>query len=210
MRVRGINMSAKYSALLGLFFIVNSSFANEAPTPKGLEHCTVCHGSQLKGNSNIGAPRLTDLPTWYIQRQLKNFKEGIRGNHPKDTTGGEMMFVVSQLPDDEIQDIAQWVTTTKSSKPTPSITANVHDGKRLYQTCAACHGANGHGNKMLGAPALSGLNDWYILTQLNHFREGLRGTNTKDIYGQQMKAASAVITSEQDAANVAAYIIQLK
>jgi cbb3-type cytochrome c oxidase subunit III len=193
-----------------LLSVSNTTLANEAATPAGLEYCTVCHGSQLKGNSNIGAPRLTELPGWYLNRQLKNFKAGVRGNHPEDKTGGEMMSMVSQLTDAEITKIVKWITATESAKPTPSLSANAHKGEQLYQSCASCHGADGHGNKALGAPDISGLNDWYILTQLNHFRTGLRGTAAKDIYGQQMKAASAVITSEQDAANLAAYITQLK
>jgi len=204
-------MLVKSLLIAGLLISVSNSLAaKEAITPQGLEYCTVCHGSQLKGNSNIGAPRLTELAPWYVIRQLKNFKNGIRGSHPEDKTGGEMMLMVSQLSEQEIEAIAEWIASTDSPKPTPSVTANPHEGKQLYQTCAACHGPDGHGNKVLGAPNISGLNDWYILTQLNHFRSGLRGVEKEDIYGQQMKAASAVVTSEEDAANLAAYINQLK
>jgi cytochrome c oxidase subunit 2 len=121
-----------------------------------------------------------------------------------------MMVMVSQLSEQEIENIVEWIASTESSKPAPSITANPHEGEKLFQTCAACHGAEGHGNKALGAPNLNGLNDWYILTQLNHFRSGIRGSEEDDTYGQQMKAASAVITSDQDAADLAAYITQLK
>jgi cytochrome c oxidase subunit 2 len=204
-------MLVKSVLLFGLLLTIsNSLIAQETATPKGLEYCTVCHGSQLKGNSNIGAPRLTQLSPWYVNRQLKNFRDGIRGSHPEDKTGGEMMVMVSQLSEQEIENIVEWITSTESSKPTPSITANPHEGEKLFQTCAACHGAEGHGNKALGAPNLNGLNDWYILTQLNHFRSGIRGSEEDDTYGQQMKAASAVSTSDKDAADLAAYITQLK
>ncbi|GHB71182.1 cytochrome c [Psychrosphaera saromensis] len=204
-------MLVKSVLLFGLLLTISKPLsAQETATPQGLEYCTVCHGSQLKGNSNIGAPRLTQLSPWYVNRQLKNFRDGIRGNHPEDKTGGEMMVMVSQLSEQEIENIVEWIASTESSKPTPSITANPHDGEKLFQTCAACHGADAHGNKALGAPNLNGLNDWYILTQLNHFRSGIRGSEEDDTYGQQMKAASAVITSDQDAADLAAYITQLK
>ena len=200
------------SLIIAGFFLgfLNIAIANEAITPQGLEYCTVCHGSQLKGNVNIGAPRLTKLDTWYVKRQLNNFKEGVRGSHPEDKTGGEMMLMVSQLSEQEINGIVEWIASTDSPEPASTISANPHVGKELYQTCAACHGPNGHGNKLLGAPNISGLNDWYILTQLNHFRSGIRGVEKEDIYGQQMKAASAIVTSEEDAANLAAYINQLK
>lgn len=204
-------MSHKYwlfSALLSLTtFLTHSA---QTPTPSGLEFCTVCHGSQLKGNQNIGAPRLSDLAPWYVERQLKNFKLGLRGAHADDATGAEMKAMVSNFTEQELNEIAVWVSQTQSPLPTPSFDASIQTGQSLYQSCAACHGAQGEGNQLLGAPALAGLNDWYVVKQLNHFRLGLRGTNTNDMYGQQMKAASSMLVSEQDVANVAAYINQLK
>jgi len=187
----------------------HSANAQATPTPKGLEYCTVCHGSQLKGNANIGAPRLSGLPLWYVERQLLNFKDGIRGVHSEDERGMEMRMMVNTLSVDEITEIAQWVVKTDSAKPMPTLSADTEAGKVLYQSCAACHGANGEGNEILGAPQLNGLNDWYLATQLNHFRLNLRGSQSNDTYGQQMKAASAIVASQDDAENLAAYITTL-
>jgi cbb3-type cytochrome c oxidase subunit III len=193
----------------GLLLTAFTSMALDKATPAGLEYCTVCHGSQLTGNPNIGAPRLSDLSKSYVERQLHNFKSGIRGAHSEDDRGGEMRPMVSALSDEELSSIAQWVANTNSSKPKPTLQANTAKGEALYQTCVACHGANAQGNDALGAPKLSGLNDWYLATQLNHFRLDIRGNKQSDTYGQQMKAASKVIASEQDVANLAAYISQL-
>jgi cytochrome c oxidase subunit 2 len=195
--------------ILLILLLIPGAEAKEAITPSGLEYCTVCHGSQLKGNVNIGAPRLTDLSSWYVERQLQNFKLGKRGAHPEDKTGEEMKLMVGNLSDKEISDIANWITKTDSNKPEAMVVGDVKLGKQQYQSCAACHGVNAGGSKALGAPKLNGLNDWYLVTQLNHFRLGYRGTDPKDIYGQQMKAASSYVQSEQDAANLAAYIYQL-
>ena len=192
-----------------LVFVTSSVNALDYSTPAGLEYCTVCHGSQLKGNVNIGAPRLSDLPQWYVERQLHNFKDGVRGAHSDDTFGAEMRQMVSNLSNNELTDIAEWVVKTNSSKPGPTIHGDSAVGKTLYQSCVACHGANAEGNDTLGAPKLSGLNDWYLATQLNHFRLNIRGNQSTDIYGQQMKAASKVLTSEEDVANLATYITQL-
>jgi cytochrome c553 len=192
--------------LAGIAFF---SGAEEKPTPVGLEYCTVCHGSQLKGNANIGAPRLSDLPQWYVERQLLNFKHGIRGTHIDDDRGMEMRPMAINLSDDDIKAIAAWVVKTGSSTPKVTVSGDVKAGGVLYQTCAACHGVNGQGNQAIGAPSLSGLDDWYLVTQLNNFRLGLRGTDNADMYGKQMKAASTMITTEQDAVNLAAYITQL-
>lgn len=199
----------KLFLLCGLCLFSQFVLADEIPTPKGLEFCTVCHGSQLKGNANIGAPRLSGLPQWYVERQLLNFKEGVRGSHSEDARGIEMRQMVNSLEIEELKAIASWVVMTQSTRPTPTLSGDPSVGKTLYQSCAACHGANGEGNKAIGAPNLTGLNDWYLANQLNHFRGDLRGSNTTDIYGQQMKAASSIVTSDEDAENLAAYIITL-
>ena len=34
-------------------------------------------------------------------------------------------------------------------------------GKAAYAVCAACHGANGMGNKALNAPKIAGQEPWY-------------------------------------------------
>ncbi|MFT2090983.1 c-type cytochrome [Paraglaciecola sp. 2405UD69-4] len=199
-----------YLAALFLSLAVFQANAEEVVTPVGLEYCTVCHGAQLKGNENIQAPRLSGLSDWYLERQLLNFKNRVRGDHPDNLTGGEMMLMAKNLSEQEIKDIVKWVVSTESPKPMATVEGDIKAGEALFQTCAACHGANAKGNEMLGAPNLSGLNDWYIFNQLNYFRLGMRGTHTADTYGQQMRAVSSVITSEKDAANLAAYIHQLK
>ncbi|WP_158769489.1 c-type cytochrome [Paraglaciecola sp. L1A13] len=203
-------MSLK-STLFILFFATVTSpiYASEAPTPEGLEYCTVCHGSQLKGNANIGAPRLGGLSRWYIERQLTNFKNGVRGAHSDDATGSEMLAMARHLTASDISAIAAWIGKTESPAPEPTIHGDIEAGKSLYQACAACHGADASGNKAIGAPALSGINDWYLLTQINHFRSGVRGSEPKDVYGQQMKAAVSMVQSDPDAVNLAAYINQL-
>lgn len=201
--------SIQVLAALSICVFTNAVNADSTSTPQGLEYCTVCHGAQLKGNINIGAPRLSGLPQWYIERQLLNFKQGIRGAHHDDERGMEMRPMVINLSAAQIKDIAQWVAATQSPLPEPTVTANRQVGKQLFGSCIACHGSQGEGNQAIGAPALTGLNDWYLVTQLNHFRQNIRGAHATDLYGQQMLAASAVISSDEDVQNLAAYISSL-
>ena len=83
-------------------------------------------------------------------------------------------------------------------------------GKPLYQVCVACHGAKGEGNKALNAPRLAGQEDWYIVRQLKNFKEGIRGTNPKDIYGMQMRPMAMTLANDQAMEDVAAYIVTFK
>lgn len=62
-------------------------------------------------------------------------------------------------------------------------------GMRLYSTCSSCHGKQGEGNVGANAPALAGLDAPYLLRQLQHFRDGVRGAHPDDPIGAVMRAS---------------------
>jgi len=82
------------------------------------------------------------------------------------------------------------------------------DAEAKYQACAACHGAVGEGNAALQAPALAGQGAAYLERQLRHFKTGMRGSDTEDTQGAQMKAMAATLDDE-DIPMVAAYLASL-
>jgi cytochrome c oxidase subunit 2 len=53
------------------------------------------------------------------------------------------------------------------------------------------------------------LNDWYVVSQLQQFLAGARGSDPDDIIGQQMGAAAQLLGGDDEIANVAAYIATL-
>ncbi|MCZ6642099.1 MAG: c-type cytochrome [Gammaproteobacteria bacterium] len=63
--------------------------------------------------------------------------------------------------------------------------------------CTVCHGVELKGNKSVDAPKLNGLEQWYVLGQLQAFRSGRRGTHDQDLVGQEMRPMAAVLTDEQ-------------
>ncbi|MFZ6046780.1 c-type cytochrome [Pseudomonas sp. CR3202] len=64
-------------------------------------------------------------------------------------------------------------------------------GAAQLQTCAACHGDQGQGNPVLGAPRLAGQQADYLLQQLLGFKAGRRGYDMRDNHGAQMRAVVA-------------------
>lgn len=82
-------------------------------------------------------------------------------------------------------------------------------GKGLYAVCSTCHGEHAEGVQELNGPALTGLEDWYIVRQLQNFKTGVRGTDKRDIYGQQMAPMAQVLPDDQAMEDVAAYIKSL-
>ncbi len=83
-------------------------------------------------------------------------------------------------------------------------------GKALYQTCSACHGANGEGNQALNSPKLSGQEDWYLKTQLHYFKSGVRGSAENDIFGKQMAPMANMLPDDNAIRNLTAYIDTLE
>lgn len=190
----------------------SSSRADDAPVipPDQFVYCTVCHGVQMKGNRSIEAPRLSGMDAGYIERQLHAFRNGWRGTHGKDIAGMEMRPMAAILSDAEIAAAARYVNSVSSEPPTETVEGDTDRGKELYAPCAACHGTNAEGVKALGGPALIGLNDWYLATQLVNFRDGTRGSHPDDTYGAQMRAAATVLPDDAAIRDVVSYITTLQ
>jgi len=83
-------------------------------------------------------------------------------------------------------------------------------GKALYAVCATCHGPNAEGLKEMNAPSLAGQESWYLRRQLENFKSGARGSDSRDTYGLQMAPMAQLLQDDQAIADVVAYIDSLK
>jgi cytochrome c oxidase subunit 2 len=79
-------------------------------------------------------------------------------------------------------------------------------GKTHFAVCQGCHGAEGQGNQESGAPILAGQHGWYLIRQLQNFRDGIRGVHDDDAYGQLMASMAKTLPDEQAVKDVTAYI----
>lgn len=202
----------KHFSLLVCLILPVTAFADGAPVvpPQKFVYCTVCHGADLKGNSNIQAPRLSGMETWYVARQLEAFSKGWRGTHDTDLPGIEMRPMAEALSEAEIEEATRYVGTVTSPAPEPTIQGDAAQGMSLYQSCSACHGPRAEGNEALGGPALTTQNDWYLVTQLKNYRDSVRGQVAEDTYGQQMRAAAQLLGNDTEILDVVAFISTLK
>jgi cytochrome c oxidase subunit 2 len=82
-------------------------------------------------------------------------------------------------------------------------------GREVYDTCVPCHGANGGGNHELGAPAIAGLPQWYVETQLTNFQKGMRGNHPDDLEGARMRPMAKTLHRKGDVESVAEYVARL-
>ncbi len=65
------------------------------------------------------------------------------------------------------------------------------------EVCATCHGGAGQGNPVVGGPSLAGLEPWYLRTQLENFRAGIRGSQKDYIPGNEMQASVAKLSDQE-------------
>jgi cytochrome c553 len=168
--------------------------------------CAGCHGPAAQGNAGMHAPNLTVQGGAYLLRQLRHFAHDVRGG-PQDFYGWQMNGRAKALPDDRaLRDVVSYIDTLPKVQAGPTLRANATAGKALYASCASCHGDRGTGNATVDGPALAGLDDWYLLAQLNAYRSGQRGHHKDDTQGAQMRSAALVLQSDEAVRDVVAYI----
>jgi len=169
--------------------------------------CAACHGAAGEGNPALNAPRLAGQEAWYLRRQLHAFRDGVRGVHERDTYGAQMRPFAAMLADDtSIRDVTAYVESLPGQATQATVAGNVDRGRRLYGTCASCHGREGQGIWALNAPRLADMSDWYLVRQLLNFQHGVRGTHRQDFYGWQMATFADALKNERSINDVVAYI----
>lgn len=175
------------------------------------QHCVSCHGGAAHGDAAQEAPALAGTESWYVQTQLQKFHQGIRGTHFKNPRGiamrGALQFLNSEArPNREIAHIGEYLSKLPETTPPITIDGDAVRGKVSYAVCVACHGENGQGNRELGAPKLTGKQDWYLLKQMQSFHEGVRGADPRDIVGAQMAAFAGLVSDEEAVRDLVRYI----
>lgn len=145
--------------------------------------CIACHKVKEEGDAFF--PRIAGKPAGYLYNQLLNFREG-RRKYPM------MTYMVEQLPDAYLREIAQYFADLHPPYPTPAPTSAtpamiergrliVHEGDQANRVpaCIACHG-----EKLTGVapaiPGLLGLPRDYINAQFGAWRNKVRKAHAPD------------------------------
>lgn len=102
------------------------------------------------------------------------------------------------------------ILLSATALPQMGIAASTMNGETAYRnSCLSCHGANAEGNILLQAPQLAGQHGSYLMRQLKGFRDGHRGIEAPDQYGQLM-AATVKNFSDDQFEDLVSYISSLK
>jgi cytochrome c oxidase subunit 2 len=91
----------------------------------------------------------------------------------------------------------------------PAAQADDGRGEALFGLCVQCHGADGGGDRLALAPAIAGLEEWYVVAQLKAFKGGQRGMHPDDVGGLRMYPMSRALKTDEDIAAVASHVASL-
>jgi cytochrome c553 len=199
------NLQGALAVLLaGATVTVAAQSAKPAALPKHVQEivtgrCALCHGPEGESASAV-YPRLAAQHPDYLQKQLKDFRDGRR----KSDTMSEM---AKDLKDEDIAALAGFFAGKKAGARQPGDVDLAAVGKYIFHkgnsysgvaACASCHGQNGHGTAQL--PRLAGQHPAYVETQLKEFNKRER-TNDNSI----MHSIASKLT-ELETRAVAVYI----
>jgi len=129
-------------------------------------HCAACHGTDMHGNTAIGAPNLTDRVWLYGDGSVYDIERtvlyGIRTGLSKSRNVTDMpaFGLRGMLDDGQIQDVVQYLFKL-DGRPYETEAAIV--GREVYFSdkgdCYDCHAADARGDSDYGAPDLT-VNVW--------------------------------------------------
>jgi cytochrome c oxidase cbb3-type subunit 3 len=110
-----------------------------------LNNCAQCHGTDARGSR--GFPNLTDAD-WLYGGEPEAIKTTITGGR-----NAMMPPFAATLDGEQVRDVVQYV---RSLSGLTGDNMRIQRGKDVFATnCAACHGADAHGNQIVGAPNLT-------------------------------------------------------
>lgn len=139
--------------------------------------CAACHGPDGNATAPI-YPKLAQQHAEYLVKQLTEFKAGKRANPI-------MLGFASTLAEEDMKNIAYWISTKPSKPGFAKEKELVSMGERIYRggiadrqvpACAGCHSPNGAGIPAQ-YPRLAGQNAEYAAAQLTAFRDGVRNNS---------------------------------
>ncbi|MGC8521988.1 MAG: c-type cytochrome [Steroidobacteraceae bacterium] len=185
------------------------SGAQGAPTPPqqapelAIGVCGTCHG--VDGNSiNPMFPRLAGQHAWYIEQQLKEFRDHTRGD---PYAVAYMYGMANDLSNATIVALAKYFSHQTPGPGTPHPAAVIDRGRNIYEhgipsqgvpACAACHGPQALGSSQF--PRLAGQHAEYIMKQLQSFQNNMRNVAimhgvAQTLHRSQMRAVADYLES---------------
>ena len=156
-----------------------------------LQNCAQCHGSDARGQ-NGGFPNLTDDDWLYGGTANKIVETLQRGRNAM------MPAWLDAFGEEGIKEVVEYTLSLSGRQVNQAL---ADKGKTRFMACAACHGMDGKGNQMIGAPNLND-NIWLyggskraVTETLTYGRNGVMPAFNKTLGDDKIHVVSAYIYS---------------
>ena len=156
-----------------------------------LQNCAQCHGSDARGQ-NGGFPNLTDDDWLYGGTANKIVETLQRGRNAM------MPAWLDAFGEEGIKEVVEYTLSLSGRQVNQAL---ADKGKTRFMACAACHGMDGKGNQMIGAPNLTD-NIWLyggskraVTETLTYGRNGVMPVFNKTLGDDKIHVISAYIYS---------------
>jgi cytochrome c553/uncharacterized protein (DUF302 family) len=165
--------------------------------------CAFCHGMFGQGTPSMVAPRLADLPEWYLKKAIGDFRKHVRMDPLMMRTTG-----LDKMSETDVEDIAAYLSRVGITRDAAfNITTNqgnVEAGEEIFQDdCKSCHGRDGYGKERKDAPPLAGQQHQYIRSTIDLFK------SKKRHHDNDPEDETFSDYSDQDLTDLIAYITTL-
>jgi cytochrome c553 len=188
---------AKIGAIVAILFSASAGAAGDVDAGKKKFYtCEGCHS--VPGYTNTyptyHVPRIGGQHADYVVAALNAYREGERKH-------GSMKSNVDNLSEQDMENIAAYVSKFRGMNSTLPITGNPQAGKTKAASCASCHGEDGNSENAM-FPRLAGQYESYLIRALSEYKSGVRSN--------PMMMGFAATLSEEDMRDVAAYYASQK
>jgi cytochrome c553 len=158
--------------------------------------CEGCHS--VPGYTNTyptyHVPRIGGQHGDYVISALKAYQDGERKH-------GSMQGNAVSLSEQDLEDIAAYVSKFRGMNATLPVTGNPQAGKSKAAACASCHSEDGNTENTM-FPRLAGQYESYIIRALKDYKSGSRSN--------PIMMGFAFTLSDEDMRDVAAYYASQK
>jgi mono/diheme cytochrome c family protein len=198
---------------------------------EGAAHCGACHtpknmfGADKRGQTYGGglvdgwfAPRLdgaerSGLKSWSVEDIVEYLQSGRnRKSHAGKLMAEVVVNSTSKMSDADVRAMAVYLKDLPAGMPEPAVMppaqAQMTDGARIYQACAACHEADGSGSPRIypPLPGNANLQSADPSSTLRIILDGARTVTTPRAPNAGSMPAYSRKLTDQEIADVATYI----
>ena len=99
--------------------------------------CAQCHGTAGEGKPELKSPSIAGMPSWYVNTQFANLREGRRGHDAADPQSFMMAAIAKALQPEQIKAVVAHVEKMPIKVPMGKdreiANASPQDGMQLFQ-----------------------------------------------------------------------------